>query len=103
MAQLAQRFGLDLTNALTGHGKMLSDFFQSMFRSGSPQTKPHLDYLLLARRQRRQHFVGDLAQVRSHYLVGRIHDRFVFDEIAEMRIFFFTNRSFERDRLLRNL
>ncbi len=82
---------------------MLSDFFESMFRSSRTQTEPHLDHLLFAGRQRRQHFVGDLAQVRSDDLIRRIHDGFVFDEITQVRIFFFADRSLQRDRLLRNL
>src|SRR5205814_9261303 len=50
MAQLSQRFGLDLTNTFASHRKMLPDFFQRMFRSGRAQTKTHLDHLLFARR-----------------------------------------------------
>ena len=50
MTQFAQGFGFDLTNTFAGHGKMLSDFLERVFRAGGAQAKPHLDHFFFARR-----------------------------------------------------
>src|SRR5207249_6967511 len=50
MAELAQRFGLDLANALARHGKALAHLFERML-AAVVQTKAHLDNFFLARRQ----------------------------------------------------
>jgi hypothetical protein len=66
-------------------------------------TKPHLDHLLFAWRQRLQHRVGLFLQVQIDNGIGRRNDLAILDEISKMRIFLFANRRFERDWLLRNL
>src|SRR5208337_5636415 len=57
MAQLPQGFGLNLPDAFPGHGKTLPDFLQRVL-AAIIEAKPHLDYLLLARRQRLEHRLG---------------------------------------------
>ena len=103
MTQLSQGFCLDLADTLAGHGKMLSDLFERVLRAGVAEAKPHLDHLFLTRRQRRENFIGDLTQIREGDRFGRVQDRFVLDKIAEMRIFLFADRRFERDRFLSDL
>src|SRR2546423_5467445 len=100
MPQFAKSFRFDLTNALASHREMLADLFQRVFRSGRSQSKTHLDYFLLAWRQRRQDLIGDLTQVRSNHGVGWIQYRLVFDKVAQMGIFLFTNGRLEGDGFL---
>jgi hypothetical protein len=102
MTQFSQGFRFDLANAFARDGEMLSDFFERVFRAGISESETHFDDFFLARRQRRENFVGDFPQIAESYRFRRIHNRFVFDKIAEMRIFFFANRRFERNRFLRD-
>ena len=53
MSQLAQRFRLDLANALAGDSERLPHFFQRVLGTVF-QTKSHLNDALFARRQRLQ-------------------------------------------------
>src|SRR5262245_40361323 len=63
MLQLAQRLGLDLTDALARHRKLLTDFLQSMFGIHA-DAEAHAQHALLACRQGRQHARGRFAQAR---------------------------------------
>src|SRR5471030_2100614 len=103
MPQFAQRLGLYLADAFASNGKVLADLFERVLRAGVPKPETHLYDLFLTRRQRCEHLVGDLAQIRKSHRLSRIEYRFVLDKIAEMRIFLFTDGRFERDRLLRDL
>src|SRR6266850_1378686 len=103
MSQLAQGFGFDLANALAGHREVLSDFFKRVFAPVGTEAEPHFDYLFFARSERLQDFFGDFSEISGDYGVGWIGDGSVFDEVAQVRVFFFTYGSLERDRLLRNL
>src|SRR5580693_7057296 len=53
MAQLAQRLGFDLANALPRHREVLADLFERML-AAVLQTEAHLDDLLFARAERLQ-------------------------------------------------
>src|SRR5258708_31819835 len=102
MPQLPQRLGLDLADTLAGHRERLPDFFERMVRTVF-QSKPHLDDFFLARRERAQHLRGLVFEVDvDHGLGGRDHGA-VFDEIAKVRIFLFTDGRLQRDRLLGDL
>ncbi len=103
MPQLSQRLGLDLADTFASDGKMLADLFKRVLGTGVAQPKTHFDDLFLTRRERRENFVGDLAQVREGDRFGRIQYRLILDKISEMRVFFFADRRFERDRLLCDL
>ena len=51
MTELAEGLGLDLADALAGHGEVLSDFLEGVFAAvGEPEAQPQ--HLFLARRQR---------------------------------------------------
>src|ERR1039458_410043 len=102
MPQLAQRLGFDLADAFAGYGERLPDFFQSVLAAVF-EAEAHFDYFFFARGQRAQDLSGLVLEVDvDHGFGGRDYGA-VFDEVAEMRIFLFANRRFERDRLLRNL
>src|SRR5882724_7840286 len=102
MPQLAQRLRLNLTNALARDGKRLTDFFERVL-AAVIKAETHLDNFFLARRQGLQHRGSLFLQVQVNDRVGRRNHGLVFDEIAEMRIFFLADWSFQRNRLLRDL
>src|SRR5215470_4290400 len=102
MPQLAQRFGFYLADAFAGHLETLAHFLQSMFRPVF-EAEAHLDDALFALCQCAQDLRGVLLQVDADNGVGRRYGHAVFDEVAKVRIFFFANRRFERDRFLRDL
>src|SRR5207249_9549806 len=79
----------------------LSDFFECVLAAVA-DAEPHLDDLLLARRQGLQHRFGLFLQVQVDDGFGRRHDLTVLDEIAQMRVFLFADGRLERDRLLRD-
>src|SRR5262250_1680432 len=54
MSELAQRFRLDLADALARHREVLAHLFQRVLAAVRPQPESHLDHLFLARRERFQ-------------------------------------------------
>src|SRR5262245_1406586 len=99
MTELAQRLGLDLPDALAGDGEALADFFERVLAAVA-DAEPHLDHLLLARRERLQYRLGLLLEVQVDHRFGRRDDLAILDEVAKMRIFLLADRCFERDRFL---
>src|SRR5947208_7137170 len=102
MAQLAERLGLDLSDALAGDREALADLFERVLAAVA-DAEPHLDDLLLARRQRFEHRFGLFLEIQVDDGFGRRDHLAILDEVAEMRIFLFADRRFEGDRLLRDL
>src|SRR5262245_649679 len=102
MAQLPERFRFDLADALPRDRKALTDFLQRMLAAVA-DTEPHFDDLFLAWRQRLEHRLGLLFQIEVDDGLGWRHDLTIFDEIAQMRIFFLADRGLERDGLLCDL
>src|ERR1039458_5685176 len=102
MAQLAKRLGFDLADAFAGYGKRLAYFFQSVLAAVF-EAEAHLDYFFFARRERAQDLSGLGLEVHADHAFGRRDYGAVLDEVAEVRIFFFADRGFERDRFLRDL
>src|SRR5580698_7431847 len=102
MPELAQRLGFNLTDALAGDGKALADLLERVL-AAIPDTEPHLDHLLFARRQCLEDRLGLLLEVQVDHRFGRRHHLAVLDEVTEMRILLLADRRFERDRLLRDL
>src|SRR6266516_1942440 len=102
MAQLRQRLRLDLPDPLPHHPKLPTNLLQRP-RVAIRQPKPQLNNLLLPLTQRVQHGVElFLQQDETGGVHG--HDRIrILDEIAQMRVFLFTDRGFQADRLLRDL
>ncbi len=62
MAELSQRFGLDLPDALARDRKALSDFFERVLASVA-DAEAHLDDFLFSRCQRLEDRFGHLLQV----------------------------------------
>src|SRR5450755_4370174 len=102
MPQLPQGLGLDLADALARNREALPDFFQRVLAAVF-QAEAHLDYFFFARSQRAQDLSRLVLEVHVDYRFGGRDHGAVFDEVAEMRIFLFANRRFERDRFLRDL
>ena len=61
MAQLAQRLGLDLADALAGDREVLADFLERVLAAVG-EAEAQAQHLLLARRERVEDLVGLLAQ-----------------------------------------
>src|SRR5215471_2751399 len=102
MTKLAKGFGFDLANAFAGDSKGLADFFESVL-AAIVEAETHLDDFFLARRQGLQHRGSLFLEVEVDNGIGGRDDGLVLDEIAEVRVFFLADRSFERNRLLGNL
>src|SRR5262249_52337122 len=103
VAEFPQRLRFDLADAFAGDCEMLADLFERMLAAVRPQTEAHLDDLLLARSQGLQNFLSDFTEVDVDDGFGRVLDGLIFDEIAEVRILLFTDRSLQRNRLLGDL
>src|SRR5437867_559727 len=102
VAQLAERLGLDLSDALARDREILPDLLERVLASvGEAEAKP--EHLLLTRGERVQDLVGLLAQREADDGIDRRHHLLVLDEVAEMAILFLADRGLERDRLLRDL
>jgi hypothetical protein len=102
MAQFPQRLCLNLADAFPGDCERLANFFERVLAAVF-QPKTHLNDLFFARCQRPQHLRSLVFEVDVDHRFGRRNHRTVFDEVAQMRIFLFADRRFERDWLLRNL
>src|SRR5438128_5063588 len=102
MPQLPQCLRLDLPDAFTRDRERLANFFESVLAAVF-ETEAHLDDLFFAWRQGAKHVRSLVFQVDVDDCFCRRHNSAVFDEVAKMRIFFFANWSFERDRLLSDL
>src|SRR5262245_48467135 len=99
MAEFPERLRFDLADAFAGDCEMLADLFERVLAAVRPQSEAHLDDLLLARRQGLQNFLRNFTEVDVDDGLGRVLDGLVLDEIAEVRIFLFADRSLEGDRL----
>src|SRR5499427_638609 len=100
--ELAQRFGLVLSDALARHRELLADLFQRVVGI-HPDAEAHAQHALFARRQRCQDARGGFAQIGLNRGVDRQDRVLVLDEIAEVGILLVADRSFERQRLLGDL
>src|SRR5262249_41944708 len=73
MPQFPQSLGFDLTDAFTSDGKVLTNFFQSMFGTVL-EAKTHLDDALFARREGVQDLLGHFFQVDIDHGIGGGND-----------------------------
>src|SRR5262250_422299 len=80
MAQLAQRLGFDLPDALARDGEALADFLERVLAAVA-DAEPHLDDLLLARRERLEHRLGLFLEVQVDDRFGGGDDLAIFDEV----------------------
>src|SRR6516162_4838083 len=102
MAELSQRLGLDLPDALAGHLEVLTHLLERVVRL-LPDAEPHPEDLLLARRQRGQHLPGLLGQVHVDDRIRGRDQALVLDEVAEVGVLLLTDGRLEADGLLRDL
>ena len=102
MPQLAQRFGLDLPDALTGHLKVLPDFLKGVV-GGLANPEPLPQDFFFPRGQRFQRTVDLALQIVPNRGFQRRDRLLIFDEITQMTVFFFTDRRLQRNRLTRDL
>src|SRR5438309_9057062 len=102
MTQLAEGLGLYLADALAGDLEALADLFEGVLGAVF-EAETHLDHTLFTRGQGTENLRGVLLQVDADDGVGRRYCHAVFDEVSEVRVFFFADGGFERDRLLGDL
>jgi hypothetical protein len=88
--QLAQRLGLDLTDTLTRHRELLTNFFQRVVGVHA-DTKAHPKDTFLTRRERGQNPRRRFTQVRLDRRIDGQNCVLVLDEIAQMTVFLVTN------------
>jgi len=96
---LAQRLGFDLADALAGDAELLTDFLE---RPLVPVLQAEAqDSTLRSRSVRflRTSCIFSLSSMTDAASAGATAF-LIFDEVAQMRVFFFADRGFERDRLL---
>src|SRR5471032_335919 len=102
VAQLAQRLGFDLTDPLTGHVKLLTDFLKGVVGI-HVDAETHAQYLGFTGSEAGQYVASRFFQaLNSGDIDWRLHGR-VFDEVTQMGVFVITNRRFHGDRLFSDL
>src|SRR5215475_8142631 len=101
VAQFAQRFGLNLTNTFTRYGKHLANFFEGALIAVL-KAETQADYTFLARAKLLQYRGHLLFKAQVHGCLRRRDYSLVFDEITEVRVLLFPDRSLKRNRCLRD-
>ncbi len=101
VTQLAEGLCFDLADALACDLEALADFFQGVLGAVF-ETETHLDDALFARGESAEDLRGVLLEVDADDGLRRRDGLAVFNEVAEVRIFLFTDGRFERDGLLRD-
>src|SRR6266540_1003680 len=102
VAQLAQGFGLDLTDALAGDREILPNFFERVL-AAVRESEPQTQHLLLAGSERVEHAIGLLPEREpDHALDGRAR-LLVLDEIAQVAVLLLADGGLERNGLLGDL
>ncbi len=99
MLQFPQSLGLNLADAFARDRELLADFFQRVVGVHA-DAEAHAQDALFARRQTRQNPRRGFSQIRLDRRFDRQNGVSVFDEVAEVRIFFVANRRLKRDGLL---
>src|SRR6266545_868623 len=102
MAELAERLGLDLPDALARDREVLPHLFQGVL-AAVREPEAEAQHLFLARGQRVQHLVGLLAETQADYALDRRAHLLVLDEVAQVAVLLLADRRLERDRLLGDL
>src|SRR5476651_1637078 len=102
VAQLAQCLGFDLTDPLTGHVKLLTDFLKGVVGI-HVDAKTHAQYLGFTGSEAGQYVASRFFKaLNSGDIDWRLHGR-VFDEVTQVRVFVITDRGFHGDRLFSDL
>src|SRR5204863_10168373 len=85
VAQLAERLGLDLADALARDREILADLFERVLAAVA-QAEAHLDDLLLARSQGLEQGLGLVLEVDVDHGLGGGDHVAVLDEVPQMRV-----------------
>ncbi len=102
MAQLGQRFRLDLADALAGNAELAANFLERA-RMAIFQAETQADNLALAFGQALERFRKLLLEHAERSGIGRNDSGVVFDEVAQLRIFFLADGRFQGNRFLADL
>src|SRR5580704_8966491 len=102
MFEFAQRLGFDLPNAFARNRELFADLLQGVVAVHA-EAKAHAYDPLLAWRQCSQHACHSVAQIRLDRGVDGQDNVLVFNQVAELGVPFFADRSFEREWLLSDL
>src|SRR5439155_5937372 len=102
MAQLAERLGLDLPDALPRDREVLPDLFQRVVGILA-DPKALAQHALLARREGLQRVVDLALQIIADGRVQRRDGLLVLDEVPQVAVFLFADGRLQRDRLLGDL
>src|SRR6201998_1078063 len=102
MSHFAEGLCFYLPDAFPGDFELAADFFKGPTVT-IYEAKSLFEYLPFPFGQSVQHVANLLPQQDNCGHLARILSAFVFDEIAETRIFTITYRRLQRDRLLRHL
>ena len=102
VAQLAERLGLDLADALARDIEFLADLLK---RAGAAvlNAEAQLEDLLFARGQGREYVHQLLLQQRERRGLARLARALVGNEVAEVAVLLLADGGLQRDRLLRDL
>ena len=98
MTQLRKRLALDLANTLAGNAKFAPTSSSVCWWPSSAEAQAN--NLALAFGQAIEHLRELLLQHREACRVGGHNSRVIFDEVAQLRVFLFTDRRLEGNRLL---
>src|SRR5438105_6468375 len=102
MAQLAQRFRLDLPDALSRDVELAADLFERA-RAAVFETEAQLKHAPFAAGEAFEHALDLLLEELVARGVARGEGLVVGDEVPEVRVLFLADRRLERHRLLRDL
>src|SRR4051812_10970239 len=102
VAQLAERFRLDLADALARDAELATYLFERPL-AAVVQAEAKLEHAALAAGEAVEHFFDLLFEQLEGGHLGRRGRALVLDEVAEVAILFLANRRLQRDRLLRDL
>src|SRR5271166_1230842 len=96
MAQLAQRLGFDLTDALARHAELLADLFKGALVAIFQAEAQH-EHFALALGEVLQDVAHLLFEHRHRRRFGRGHRVRILDEVTEVAVFLFADRRLEGD------
>ena len=94
MAQLAQRLGFDLADALARDVELFAHFLERV-RLAVDQAEAHAEHLLLAGRERFEHLFELFAQEGIAGLFGGLRGVVVLNEVAEVAVILLADRRLE--------
>src|SRR5262245_2520682 len=98
VAELAEGLRLDLPDALARHVEAGADLLERVV-GPLAEAEAQAEHLLFARRERRQHPPGLVAEVHGDDRLDRRQRVLVLDEVAEMAVLVLADGRLERDRL----